>query len=279
MTASAMDVSCQGLVQIYSAEDGTEVVALRSVDLDLAAGDRVALLGPSGSGKSTLLSLLAGLMRPTAGTVRVGPHDLGAMTEKDLRPFRAKSVGTLLQGATRNLLPYASAVENINFPRVALGRRERRELVTAAELLDTVGAASVADRRVGELSGGEQQRVAVAVAMANMPGIILADEPTSQLGLEHRPGVLDALSAVNTAYGATLIVVTHDLDVAARLGRTVTIRDGRVGALGHGDEDFAVVARDGSLQLPPTTRRRWPPGTLLRADDDGVELRLRQRDS
>ncbi len=249
---TALDVSCAGLVQIYPAEDGTDVVALRNVDLDLAAGTRTALLGPSGSGKSTLVNLLAGLLRPTAGVLCVGESDLTAMTERDLRAYRAEKVGTLLQGAARNLLPFAGAVDNIAFARLA-----RRPL--------------------GRLSGGEQQRVALAVAMANQPGILLADEPTSQVGRDHRDGILDGMIELNRRYGTTLVVVTHDGQVATRLGRTVTIRDGRVGAVGHGDEDFAVVARDGSVQLPPAVRRRWPVGTLLTVDDDGTQLRLRPR--
>lgn len=277
--STALDVSCEGLVQIYTAGDDTEVVALSSVDLDLAAGARIALLGPSGSGKSTLLNLLAGLLRPTAGRLRVGPHDLTAMTQRQLVQFRGRSVGTLLQGAARNLLPYTDAVNNIGLARLATGRRARRDLPPAGELLDVVGAGALSRRWVGSLSGGEQQRVALAVAMANVPGVILADEPTSQLGLEHRSGIVDALCQVNEVYGSTLVVVTHDPDVATRLGRTVTIRDGRVGSMGHDDEDFVVVARDGSVQLPPSVRRRWPAGTLLRADDDGSGLHLRARDS
>jgi ABC-type lipoprotein export system ATPase subunit len=278
MTAAALDVQCVGLVQIYSADDGTEVVALRSVDLDLPAGSRTALLGPSGAGKSTLLNLVAGLLKPTAGTLRVGDQDLAALTDRDLRRYRSQHVGTLLQNASRNLLPYATGLGNLAFARLASGRRRRRELVPAQELLDAVGAGSLARRTVGRMSGGEQQRVALAVAMANEPGILLADEPTSQLGAEHREAVLDALSEVNTRFGATLVVVTHDASVANRLGRTVTIRDGRVGAVGHADEDYAVVARDGSIQLPPAARLRWAPGTLLEVDDDGAELRLRPRE-
>jgi putative ABC transport system ATP-binding protein len=275
----ALGVTCHGLVQIYPTDDGADVVALRSVDLELAAGARIALLGPSGSGKSTLLTLLAGLQRPTAGLLQVGSHDLDTMTEKDLITFRADGVGTLLQGAGRNLLPFATALQNVAFARLALTRTRRRTLVSADELLDVVGAGHLGHRRVAELSGGEQQRVALAVAIANMPGLILADEPTSQVGVDHRSGIIDALCRVNDTYGTTLVVVTHDPFVATRLGRTVTIRDGRVGAMGHDDEDFAVVGRDGSVQLPPSARRRWPPGTLLRAEDDGTELRLHERDA
>jgi ABC-type lipoprotein export system ATPase subunit len=276
---TALDVSCQGLVQIYTASDDTEVVALSNVDLELAAGSRIALLGPSGSGKSTLLNLLAGLLRPTAGRLRVGPHDLTAMSERALVDFRGRSVGTLLQGAARNLLPYTDALGNIGLARLGAPRRARRDLPAPAEILDVVGAGSFARRRVGALSGGEQQRVALAVVMANVPGVVLADEPTSQLGLEHRAGIVDALCRMNEVYGSTLVVVTHDPDVASRLGRTVTIRDGRVGSMGHDDEDFVVVARDGSVQLPPSVRRRWPAGTLLRAEDDGTGLHLRDRDA
>ena len=274
----ALDVLCEGLVQIYPSEDGPDVVALRNVDLHLAAGSRIALLGPSGSGKSALLNLLAGLLRPTAGRLEIGHHDLASMSERSLVRFRAGGVGTLLQGSGRNVLPYATAGQNVRFARLGLRRAARRSLLPPGDLLDLVGAAHLTDRRVAELSGGEQQRVALAVSLANQPGLLLADEPTSQLGVDHRLGMVDALVRVNEAMGATVVVVTHDPVVATRLGRTVTIRDGRVGAMGHEDTDFAVVARDGSIQLPPSVRRRWPAGTLLGYDDDGTELRLRERD-
>lgn len=277
--SDALGVLCEGLVQIYPADDGGDVVALRSVDLDLKAGTRIGLLGPSGSGKSTLLNLLAGLLRPTAGTLRVGDHDLSQMTERDLVGFRAAGVGSLIQGAGRNLLPHTTAAQNVSFARLGLRRSQRRSLMPARDLLDLVGASHLTGRRVAELSGGEQQRIALAVAVANQPGLLLADEPTSQLGLEHREGMVDTLNQVNEVLGATVIVVTHDPVVAARLGRTVTIRDGRVGAMGHESSDFAVVARDGSIQLPQSARKRWPPGTLLGYDDDGTELHLRERDT
>jgi putative ABC transport system ATP-binding protein len=254
------------------------VVALRGVDLELPAGSLIALLGPSGSGKSTLVNLLAGLLRPTAGRLRVGPHDLATMSNRELVPFRGEGVGMLLQGAARNLLPYATPLQNIAFARLGVRRRSRRRLAPARELLDVVGVGALAHRRVAELSGGEQQRVAVAVATASTPGLLLADEPTSQLGQEHRAGIVEALKSVNAAYGTTLVVVTHDPDVAGALGRTVTIRDGRVGSMGHGADEFAVVGKDGSLQLPPAVRRRWPPGTLLRIEDDGERLHLGERE-
>jgi ABC-type lipoprotein export system ATPase subunit len=274
---TAVRVVSEGLVQIYPTEDGEDVVALRSVDLDLAPGSRFSLLGPSGSGKSTLINLLAGLLRPTAGRLRVGDHELATMSETELVGYRGGGVGTLVQGAARNLLPYLTAEQNVEFSRLGLPRRRRRRLRPVPDLLDVVGAAHLARRQVAALSGGEQQRVALAVALANEPGLLLADEPTSQLGVEHREGVVEALCHANDALGATLVVVTHDVAVAAAVGSTVTIRDGRVGSMGHEDGDFVVVASDGSVQLPPSARRRWSPGTLLRADDDGTGLRLTER--
>ena len=149
--SDALGVLCEGLVQIYPADDGGDVVALRSVDLDLKAGTRIGLLGPSGSGKSTLLNLLAGLLRPTAGTLRVGDHDLSQMTERDLVGFRAAGVGSLIQGAGRNLLPHATAAQNVSFARLGLRRSQRRSLLPARDLLDLVGA-SAPDRASGRAS-------------------------------------------------------------------------------------------------------------------------------
>jgi putative ABC transport system ATP-binding protein len=276
---TAFGVRSEGLVQIYPTDEGEDVVALRSVDLELAPGSRFSLLGPSGSGKSTLINLLAGLLRPTAGRLRVGGHDLAALSETDLVAYRGGGVGTLVQGAARNLLPYLTAEENVRFGRLAVPRRRRSGLCPVGEVLDTVGAGALARRRVAVLSGGEQQRVALAVALANEPGLLLADEPTSHLGVDNRDGVVEALCRVNEDLGTTLVVVTHDAAVAARIGSTVTIRDGRVGAVGHHDGDFVVIAVDGSVQLPPSARRRWPPGTLLRADDDGTGVHLTERET
>jgi putative ABC transport system ATP-binding protein len=276
--STGLAVRCEGLVHLYSSPDGTEVVALRSVDLHVPAGGRLALIGPSGAGKSTLLALLAGLHRPSAGRLQVGEQELGRLSPAALTAFRAASVGTLLQGAPRNLLPYATAEQNVAHARLALDRRARRRLPPPREVLAGVGATHLAREPVARLSGGEQQRVALAVAMANQPGLLLADEPTSQLDPDGAAATLDALSTVNEQRGTTLVVVTHDPSVGARLGRTVTIRDGRVGAEGQGGEQFAVVSRDGSLQLPQAVRQRWPAGTLLRMKDDGAALVLRPAD-
>jgi ABC-type lipoprotein export system ATPase subunit len=273
-----LSVRCQELVHIYRLGD-LEVVAVRGVDLDVDPGETVALLGPSGSGKSTLLALLGGLLPPSAGRLWIGEDEIGRMSQRQLLRLRATRVGTLLQGSARNLLPYATPRENVRFAQRSLGRRERAEVLAPGELLDVLRLGSVADAPLPGLSGGEQQRVALAVAVANAPGLLLADEPTSQLDRDGRESVLDLLALVNERFGTTVVVVTHDPDVGARLGRTVTMRYGRVGQEGHRGEQFAVVGKDGSVHLPDAVLEDWPPGTLVRIDRDGEDLRLRRRES
>lgn len=270
---SGLPVRVEGVVHIYRSE-GADVVALAGVDLDVQAGERVALLGPSGSGKSTLLSLLAGLLRPSAGTVRIGEHEVSAMTEAELVRLRGRALGVVLQGAGRNLLPYATAADNVALAQRALPRPEREALPAPDELLEELGLADVARTPVAALSGGEQQRVAVAAAAATGPGVLLADEPTSQLDARARDDVLTLLDAVNERYGTTIIVVTHDAEVGARFGRAVAMRAGRVGSEGRLGRLFAVVGPDGAVPLPDAVLGGWPPGTLVRVEVDGDTLRL-----
>jgi putative ABC transport system ATP-binding protein len=269
-TRHGMDVSAHGLVHIYRLE-GNDVVALSGVDLDIAAGEVVGLLGPSGSGKSTLLNLLAGLLRPSAGRLRVGAHDLTRMDERGLARMRATDVGIVVQGAMRNLLPYATPIDNVRFAQRGARAARRTDLPTPEEVLDLVGLAEHARTSLTRLPPGHLQRLAVGVALGARPGLLLLDEPTSQLDHTGRDEVLAAIEDVNRVVGTTVVAVTHDPDVADRLPRTVTIRDGRVGAEGRRGEDFAVVGRDGSLALPPDVLEVVPPGTLLRVhlDDDG----------
>jgi putative ABC transport system ATP-binding protein len=270
---AGLGVICRGLVFIYRLE-GYDVVALAGVDLDIAAGESVALLGPSGSGKSTLLSLLAGLLRPAAGRLVVGGHDLSKASPADLAAMRATDVGVVLQGASRNLLPYLSAEQNVRFAqRGAAGVKRAVSLPAAREVLSVVGLRGRWKVRPDRLLPGERQRLALAVAMATRPGLLLADEPTSQLDSRARDEVLAALEAVRRT-GTTVVVVTHDPDVGARMGRTVTIRDGRVGAEGRRGEDYAVVGRDGTVHLPQEVLRTVPPGTLLGVEPqpDGTVL-------
>jgi putative ABC transport system ATP-binding protein len=248
---------------------------LRGVDFTVRAGEMVALLGPSGAGKSTLLWHLAGLLRPTAGTVDVNGHRLAGMSTSELASFRASEIGVVLQNAGRNLLPYLSALDNVRQVQATLSRSAKTKRSRAFELLDAVGIAGVAHHRTGQLSGGEQQRLALAVALANDPAVLLADEPTSQLDPASAISVVDLIRTANADFDTTVIVVTHDAMVGAALGRTVTIRDGRIGAEGRAGEDYVVVGRDGSVQLPPDLLDAMPPGSLARAvrTEHGVELR------
>jgi putative ABC transport system ATP-binding protein len=271
----AVVVRCEGLVQVYG-DPGEEVTALRGVDLAVAEGDTVALLGPSGAGKSTLLWLLAGLLRPTAGLVEVCGRRLGELSGRSAADMRLRDVGVVLQNPGRNLLHNETALGNVLLAQGPTRRSRAVKRRRAAGLLDAVGLSPAARRAAGRLSGGEQQRLALAVALANGPRLLLADEPTSQLDRDTAGTVVDLIRAANEDLGTTVVVVTHDPDVGSALGRTVTIRDGRVGAEGHQGEDYLVVSRDGSVQLPDEVlQSTLPPGSLARAvtTADGVQLR------
>ena len=262
-------VRCEGVVHIYPArgKDMDDVVALRGVDLQVEPGEFAALLGPSGSGKSTVLGLLAGVLRPSAGRVLIGEHDIGRMPPRALARIRGALVGTVLQNPARNLLPYATVLQNVQFAAGPGGERPER-------LLEQLDLAHLAHRVTGQMSGGEQQRVAIAAAVCGGGQLLLADEPTSQMDAVGRDEVVDLLHRVNTELGVTVVTVTHDAYIARQSGRTVTIRDGRVGAEGRHGREFAVVGRDGSLQLPPEVREQFPPGTMLEVthDADGIQL-------
>ncbi|MDQ2781142.1 MAG: ATP-binding cassette domain-containing protein [Actinomycetota bacterium] len=261
-------VSTHGLVHIYRSE-GHDVAALAGVDLEVQAGEMVGLLGPSGAGKSTLLTLFGGLLRPSAGKIRIGPFDLGSMDESQLDEYRAAEVGLILQGAARNLLPYLTPRHNVEFAQSA-ARSAGRPVPGVGEILDLVGLAGRSATPLAALTPGELQLVALAVSVSTRPGLLLADEPTSQLDHEARDLVLAALRQVNHEVGTTVVLVTHDAEVAARLPRTVTIRDGRVGGEGRSGEEYAVVSADGSLPLPDHVLVGFPPGTLVRVhEEDG----------
>lgn len=263
-------VTTRGLVHIYRSE-GHDVAALSGVDLTVEAGDMVGLLGPSGSGKSTLLTLFGGLLRPSAGKIHVGAHDLSALDERSLDGLRARHVGLVLQGAARNLLPYLTPVQNIDFAQAAARRAGAGQLPSPAEVLELVGLHRHARRALNGLTPGHLQLLAVGVAVATHPGLLLADEPTSQLDHDARGLVLDTIGRINREIGTTVVLVTHDPEVAAVMRRTVTIRDGRIGGEGRGGEEYAVVSADGALPLPPHVLAQLPPGTLVRVhlDDDG----------
>ncbi len=187
----------------------------------------LAVVGPSGAGKSTILNLVGGLDRASAGEVEVDGRDLGRLSDDELTTFRAKRVGFVWQGTARNLVPYLSVRENVRLP-AAVHRTQVARKRDADELLALVGLADRAKHMPGMLSGGEQQRVAIAVALANTPAILLADEPTAELDSESAANVLDAFRAVNREFGVTIIMVTHDLAAARRADRRIRVRDGRL---------------------------------------------------
>lgn len=251
-------IICDGLVKIYQTSD-IEVVALQGLDLDVEPGELVTLVGASGSGKSTLLNVLGGLDQPTAGRASVAGHDLLTMRPADRTAFRRNAIGFIWQQTARNLLPYLDARSNIEYPMTltGAGRRERRE--RAGELLEIVGLADRGDHRPGQLSGGEQQRVAIAVALANQPSVLLADEPTGELDSETAEEIVAVLRQVNVELGVTGVIVTHDPLVSSHVDRTIAIRDGRISTETlrarhdvHGviSQEYAVLDTAGRLQLP-----------------------------
>jgi ABC-type lipoprotein export system ATPase subunit len=252
-------IDCDNLVKIYKVAD-LEVVALQGLDLHVAAGEFIAIVGASGSGKSTLLNILAGLDEPSAGRATVAGHDLGSLRAARRTMYRRHVIGSVRQQTAANLLPYLSAQENVELPMLLDGvpgpERRRR----AAELLERVGLGDRHAHRPDRLSGGEQQRVSVAVALANRPAVLLADEPTGELDTSTAREVFDLLRALNQDLGVTIVVVTHDPLVAGQVRRTVAIRDGRTstetlrrstdGSPELTAEEYAVLDRAGRLQLP-----------------------------
>ena len=273
--SAGVAVRCVNVVQIYTTAGGHDVVALRGVNLDIAPGEEVGLLGPSGSGKSTLLSLFGGVLRPSAGKVLVGGTDISRIKESELGRLRSGTVASLLQGATRNLLPYATPEENVVFARKALAPAARRRLPAPAALLDALGMGDLTGRSLAGMSGGERQRVAFAAAVSSGAGLLLADEPTSQLSHDDRDAVVELIHVVNREFGTTVVLVTHDPEVAAQLPRSITIRNGRIGSEGRRGFDFGVVDEDGAVHIPDDLATRFPAGTLVQFEDvsEGVLLR------
>jgi putative ABC transport system ATP-binding protein len=268
-------VRFDNVVHVYGTA-GHEVTALRGVDLKVNEGEKVALLGPSGAGKSTVMWLCAGLLRPTAGQVEVCGRQLTKLTNNAAADMRLRDVGVVLQNPGRNLLPYETAKGNVMFAQRPTRRTAKMKSRRASDLLEAVGLTTVSNQPARRLSGGEQQRLAVAVALANGPRLLLADEPTSQLDTKSAAAVIELIQAANEDLGTTVIAVTHDPEVGTALGRTVTIRDGRVGSEGHHGEDYLVVGRDGAIQLPQELLETvLPPGSLAQAipTETGVELR------
>jgi len=252
-------VEANDLFKIYKPAD-LEVVALRGVDLEVRSGELIGIVGASGSGKTTLLNILAGLERPSAGRIRVGERDLLDITDQDLVAYRRREVGFVWQATGRNLVPYLSVRDNIELPQAIAGAGKRQRRERAEELLEALQMSDKSRRYPSELSGGEQQRVAIAVALANNPPLLLADEPTGELDTNMAEDVFRMLQRINRRFGVTIIIVTHYAGIARWVDRVVRIRDGRIGSESYlmssyrGDEgreeEYLVVDRAGRLQLP-----------------------------
>ncbi|NLX69604.1 MAG: ATP-binding cassette domain-containing protein [Clostridiales bacterium] len=288
-------VICDNLVKIYKAAD-IEVVALQGLDLTVEKGELMAIIGNSGSGKSTLLNILGGLDRPSAGKVFVNGQDLLKLTDKQLVKYKRETVGFVWQNNARNLIPYLTALENVELPMFFTGSAKRQR---ALELLDMVGLSHRKNNKLEQLSGGEQQRVAIAIALANNPSLLLADEPTGAVDTRTASHILDVFREINEALGVTIIIVTHDRQIASKVDRVVAIRDGRtssefvrkksyaeelaeisndIGTVG-GDThvELAVIDRAGRLQIPREYVEALGLGeqnrVLVEMDGDRIVLR------
>lgn len=217
-------VQCENLVKIYKTTD-VEVMALQGLDLTVERGELMGIVGASGSGKSTLLNMLGALDKPSAGSLYVDGKDLLKFDEEDLIKYKRETVGFVWQNNARNLIPYLSAIQNVEMPLLLSGHKNRHERAT--ELLEMVGLGARKNSLLGQLSGGEQQRVAIAIALSNNPSLLLADEPTGAVDTKTAAMVLDVFRDLNRQMGVTIIIVTHDTNLSKSIDRVVAIRDGR----------------------------------------------------
>ncbi|MCM3126293.1 ABC transporter ATP-binding protein [Paenibacillus provencensis] len=255
-------IHCEGLVKIYKTSE-VEVVALQGLNLTVEDGEMMAIIGNSGSGKSTLLNILGGLDRPSAGTAVVGDWDLLKMTEAQLVEYKRHTVGFIWQNNGRNLLPYMTALENVETPMMLGGKYDRSY---AKQLLEWVGLEHRMHSRLHQLSGGEQQRVAIAISLANRPRLLLADEPTGSVDSETSDRIMAIFRKLNRELAVSVVIVTHDLALANKVDRIVAIRDGLtstefvkrnanldtevVPGMGEVHEAFVIIDRAGRLQVP-----------------------------
>ena len=255
-----------GLVKIYKTKQ-TEVLALQGLDLTVETGELTAIIGNSGSGKSTFLNMIGGLDRPSAGSLSVGGKNLFTMTEKELVLYKRETVGFVWQNNGRNLLPYLTVLENIMLPMSLSDTKKKRE--KALGLLETVGLSARRRSKMNMLSGGEQQRVAIAIALANSPRLLLADEPTGSVDVKTANYIFDIFSELNKN-GQTILIVTHDVALSRKVKRVVAIRDGKISSErvlkeAYADriqesgidwrqeetqDEYAIVDRAGRVQIP-----------------------------
>lgn len=259
-------IQAEGLVKIYKTKE-TEVMALQGLDLTIDRGELTAIIGNSGSGKSTFMNMIGGLDRPTVGSLQVCGKNLFTMTEKELVLYKRDTVGFVWQNNGRNLLPYLSAIENVMLPMYLSSAKKKRE--KAMELLERVGMAHKKNSRLGMLSGGEQQRIAIAIALANSPELLLADEPTGSVDTKTADYIFDVFTELNKD-GQTILIVTHDVALSKKVKRVVAIRDGKISServlkekyaerlkesnidwhTEETQEEFAILDKVGRVQIP-----------------------------
>jgi len=257
-------IVAENLVKIYKTKD-IEVMALQGLDLVIERGEIMAIIGNSGSGKSTLLNMIGGLDKPSAGKLIVDGKDLFKMKEKDLVEYKTTTVGFVWQNNARNLIPYLTAMENVMMPmQFNTSNPIKNKKQRALELLELTGIGGRAKHRLSQLSGGEQQRVAIALSLANYPSVLLADEPTGSVDSRTSDIILDMFRTVNRELGTTIVIVTHDREISNKVERVVAIRDGKTsseflmsyseklaGIEGFGNAvELAVLDRAGRVQIP-----------------------------
>ena len=259
-------IRAEGLVKIYKTKQ-TEVLALQGLDLTVEEGELTALIGNSGSGKSTFLNMIGGLDRPSAGSLVVGGKNLFTMTEKELALYKRDTVGFVWQNNARNLLPYLTALENVMLPMYLSDAKRKR--ARALELLELVGLSDKRKSRLSTLSGGEQQRIAIAIALSNSPKLLLADEPTGSVDAKTADYIFDVFTELNKN-GQTILIVTHDLALSKKVKRVAAIRDGKISSerilkekyadrvrevsidwrAEETQEEYAIVDKAGRVQIP-----------------------------
>lgn len=291
-------IICENLVKIYQVAE-LEVVALQGLDLAVASGELMGIVGASGSGKTTLLNMLGGLDRPSAGQLTVDGRNLLKLSNGALDRYRRIEVGFVWQQTGRNLIPYLSARENVELPMTIAGVGLVAKRAWSQELLEATGLWEHRRHRLAQLSGGQQQRVAIAVALANKPRLLLADEPTGELDSATAQEIMALLRRMNAQYGLTTLIVTHDPGIARMVDRVVTIRDGRTSSetvrrvseveaalaagaslatsapRGHVYEEYVVIDAAGRLQVPPELREQADIGdrATLEVTDKGILIR------
>jgi ABC-type lipoprotein export system ATPase subunit len=291
-------VICDNLVKIYKVAD-LEVVALQGLDLEVSPGEMIAIVGVSGSGKTTLLNILSGLDLPSAGKCLVDENDLTRLSQAQRINYERFTVGHVWQQSGRNLLPELSIQANVELPQVLGGVEPALRARRARELLELVGLAGMGQKRPDQLSGGEQQRAAIAVALANQPKLLLGDEPTGELDSATASEILALLRSLNRQFGLTIILVTHDVAIASVVDRTIAIRDGRtstetvrreapleavsehtlaasaiIGLPSETHRESVLIDRVGRLQLPKEALEGFPFNgrAEVRIVNDHVEL-------